>query len=320
MQWGVRPCGRRLRRSGVELGGGAAFGVGPAVARPALPPRTFGAALPGVPSDLTELSAVTTLTGRAPESVTWYAAWATSADFPAAAAGRVAATGATPEVTWEPWDPAAGASQPAYSLRAIAGGAHDAYLATWAREIRSYAKPVTIRLAHEMNGDWYPWAERVNGNAPGDYVAAWRHVVDVFRANKATNVTWRWSPNVPYYGSTSLATLYPGDAYVDQVALDGYNWGGVQSGASWVSFADVFGSGVAQLRALTTRPLYVGEVGCPESGGDKAAWVDDMFAWLQAHPEVRGFTWFNYVKETDWRIQSSDASMAAFRRGLVGFR
>ena len=65
--------------------------------------------------------------------------------------------------------------------------------------------------------------------------------------------------------------------------------------------------------------MYVGEVGCPETGGDKAAWVDGTFAWLSAHLEVRGVTWFDFDKEADWRIDGSAASLDAFRRGLPGF-
>ena len=53
-----------------------------------------------------------------------------------------------------------------------------------------------------------------------------------------------------------------------------------------------------------------------EIGGDKAARITGMFAWLDQHPEVRGVTWFDFAKETDWRIESSDASLAAFRAGM----
>lgn len=281
--------------------------------------KSFGVAMPGVPDDLTGLQALSGSLGRRPDTVMWYVAWSYDSDFPAAGASRVAGTGATPEITWEPWDPAAGATQPSYSLASIASGAHDGYVSRWARQIRSYGKPVVLRFGHEMNGSWYPWAEQANGNRPGDYVAAWRHVVTVFRQAKASNVTWMWSPNVPYTGSTSLAGLYPGDSYVGRVALDGYNWATLQPGSTWQSFWQVFEAGVTQVRALTTRPLYVGEVGCPEDGGDKAGWVDDMFAVLAAHPEIRGFTWFDFDKEADWRIDSSATSLDAFRAGLATY-
>jgi beta-mannanase len=170
-----------------------------------------------------------------------------------------------------------------------------------------------------MNGSWYPWSEQVNGNRPGDFVAAWRHVTGVFAATKATNVTWAWAPNVPYPGSTPLGALYPGDAYVGRVGVDGYNWSTLQPGSVWHSFGDVVGPGVAQLTSLTTKPVYVSETGCPEVGGDKAAWITDMWAWLAAHPEIRGVTWFDFDKETDWRIDSSDASLHAFAAGARSF-
>ena len=283
-------------------------------------PRAFGVAAPGAPGDLSLISGLTSSLGRAPNLVMWYAHWSYRSDFPAAEAARVAAGGAVPEVTWEPWLPEAGVSQPAYALDRITAGDHDAYVTTWARQIKAYKKPVILRFAHEMNGTWYPWAEQVNGNRPGDYVRAWRHVTGVFKAVGATNVTWKWSPNVPYPGSADLRTLYPGDAYVGAVALDGYNWSTLQPGSAWTPFWDVFATGIAQVRALTSKPLYIGEVGCPEVGGDKAAWIRDMFATLAAHPEIRGFTWFDYAKETDWRIASSEASLRAFRDGVLGYR
>ncbi len=322
--WPRRSARGSLRRTVVLL---LASSVALATALPAdaakvaaLPPRVFGVALPGAPSDLRALGTLTEQLGRAPGSVTWYAAWSSNGDFPAADAARIAATGATPEVTWEPWDPALGVDQPAFALDRITAGDHDAYLSRWATQIRSYAKPVTVRLAHEMNAGWYPWSEQVNGNGAGDYAAAWRHVVDLFRAKRVRNVTWRWAPNVPYDGSAPLPALYPGDAYVDQLALDGYNWATLHDGSTWRSFAQVFGPGLTALRSLSARPVYIGEVGCPEAGGDKAAWVADMFAVLQSHPEIRGVTWFSFEKEADWRIDSSPASLSAFASGLTTFR
>lgn len=286
----------------------------------AVTPRDWGVALPGVPGDLSALSSLSSALADQPGTVMWYDAWSNKTAFPVASANAVAATGSNVAVTWEPWDPARGTVQRAYTTNRIASGAFDRYLRTYAASVRSYGKPVTIRFAHEMNGSWYPWSAGVNGNAAADYVAAFRHVHGVFAAAGVTNVTWAWVPNVPYAGSTSLASLYPGDAFVDEVGLDGYNWGTTQTWSAWQTFWQVFGPGVAQLQALTSRPIWLGEVGSTETGGDKAAWVADMFATLAAHPEVRGFTWFSYDKETDWRIDSSPASLDAFRAGLATYQ
>ncbi len=278
--------------------------------------RVAGLATAGAPSDLSEVTALEAATGTDVDQVTFYAAWAHGGDFPAADATRIVGIGATPELTWEPWDPAAGLEQPAYRLDRIVAGAHDAYVTRWARQVKAWGRPIVIRFAHEMNGDWYPWAEGVNGNGPGDHAAAWRRVVGIFAKVRATNVTWSWSANVPYPGSTPLASLYPGDRYVGRVGLDGYNWGTTQTWSTWQSFGEVFGAGVAELGSLSTRPIHVTETAAPEgAGGDKAAWIADMYAWLDAHPEVRGVTWFSLLKEADWRIDSSPESLAAWGEG-----
>ena len=302
----------------------ASLGTGSAQAKAAGSSATvanhgFGVTMPGVPWDLGGLAALSGSLDRSPRQVMWYSAWSDRAAFPATAAGQVAATGAVPVVTWEPWDPQGGPDQPAYALDRIAAGDFKSYETTWAKQLKAYGGPVVLRFAHEMNGSWYPWSAQANGNTASDYVAAWRHLRSVFSAQKVTNVSWSWSPNVPYVGSTPLSSVYPGDAYVDQVALDGYNWGATQPWSTWTSFWDLFSPGVAELRSLTDKPLMVGEVGSAERGGDKAAWVRDMFAALAQHPEVRGFTWFDFAKETDWRIDSTPGSLDAFRAGLATY-
>jgi hypothetical protein len=290
----------------------------PAVPNLAATGRSFGVALPDAPGSMASLQALADQLGRRPDRVMWYVAWSLGSDFPTQQATAVRTFGALPVITWEPWDPARGTDQPAYRLDAIASGAFDSYLTRWARQALTYGGPVVLRLAHEMNGSWYPWAAGVNGSTPTSYVAAWRHVVDVFRQQKATNVRWQWVPNVPYPGSADLASLYPGDGYVDEVGLDGYNWAGSLPGTTWVPFVDLFADGAQQVRALTAKPLYVVETGTPEEPG-KQWWVRDMFTALKGSSTFAGVTWFSYAKEQDWRIDSSPESLAAFRDGLTGY-
>ena len=105
-------------------------------------------------------------------------------------------------------------------------GHHDAYIREFAEAAKAWGHPFFLRFNWEMNGNWFPWSEGVNGNQPGEYVAAWRHVHDIFTQVGATNATWVWCPNVdPASKLHDLASLYPGDAYVDWTGLDGYNWG-----------------------------------------------------------------------------------------------
>lgn len=290
------------------------------VPAPAVPPVStaalrFGAGTAGGPLAGAELDEVAVLAGEAPSSVLFYKDFVQPA--PITEMNAVRARGAVPLVTWEPWAWGGGVNQPAYSLDRITAGDFDAHIAQWGRALASWGYPVQLRFAHEMNGDWYPWAESVNGNQPGDYVQAWRHVHDVVEAQGASNVSWVWSPNVPYYGSTDLAGLYPGAGYVDIVALDGYNWGTSASWSGWISPQDLFAPGIAQLRGLAPGlPILIAETASTEAGGDKAAWNTQLVSYLAAQPDVMGFVWFHIQKETDWRINSSATSAAALKNAL----
>lgn len=278
-------------------------------------PLRFGVGTPGGPAAAGELAEVASLTGEKPSIVLAYE------DFhqavPLWELEQARAAGATTLLTWEPWTWGGGLEQPAHALDRIAAGDHDDHISAWADQLAAWGHPVMLRFGHEMNGSWYPWAEGVNGNGAGDYVAAWRHVHEVFTAAGATNVEWVWNPNVPYRGSTGLDGLYPGAAHVDVVALDGYNWGTSQPWSAWTGPQQLFGEGLAELRRLAPgKPVLVGETASAEAGGAKAAWNRELVAYLAAQPDVTGLVWFHHDKEVDWRIDSSAASADALRRAL----
>ncbi|WP_458114310.1 beta-mannanase [Arthrobacter sp. R1-13] len=280
-------------------------------------PLRFGVSTPGGPLATSELDAVATLVNESPSIVMSYKDFSQAA--PITDLNAVDARGATSLITWEPWLWSGnGANQPAYALDRITAGDFDTYIAQWGNALKTWGKPVMLRFAHEMNGNWYPWAEAANGNGPGDYVAAWRHVHDVVAATGATNVQWVWAPNVPYWGSTPLTGLYPGAAYVDIVALDGYNWGTSQSWSSWTSPSALFGEGLTALRSLAPgKPIIISETASAEAGGSKADWNTALVSYLAAQPDITGFVWFHHNKEVDWRINSSTASANALATALA---
>ncbi|HKU10816.1 MAG TPA: glycosyl hydrolase [Sinomonas sp.] len=280
----------------------------------------FGVGTPGGPQASSELDQVANLVGENPSIVLSYKDFSQAA--PIDDLNAVAARGATSLVTWEPWLWSGnGVNQPTYSLKNIAAGNFDSYIRSWGTALASWGKPVMLRFAQEMNGNWYPWDEGVNGNQPGDFVAAWQHVHDVVASTGATNVQWVWSPNVPYWGSTALSELYPGAAYIDTVALDGYNWGTSQSWSSWTSPSDLFGDGLNQLRGIAPgKPIVVGETASAEAGGSKADWNTSLVSYLNAQADVIGFVWFDYNKEVDWRIDSSSSSAMAMANALAARR
>ncbi|MGZ4263573.1 MAG: glycoside hydrolase family 26 protein [Solirubrobacteraceae bacterium] len=217
-----------------------------------------------------------------------------------------------PLISLEPWDSwSGGAHQPAYALRTIAAGDHDALIDRWATEIARYGRPVMLRFAPEMNGDWLPWSTRSNDNRPGDYVEAWRHVRARFRRAGASNAIWVWNPIASYDGSTPLRGLFPGAREVDWVAVDGYNWGSVRDWG-WQSYADIFAPTLRALRALApARPVMIAET-ASAPGPRRPAWVTDTLR--SAHADgVGAVVWFEFDKETDWRLAGDGASARAAR-------
>ncbi len=215
------------------------------------------------------------------------------------------ANGRIPLVTWEPWTA---------SLAEIASGADDALIRQRAEALRTFGGPIFLRFAHEMNGDWYPWDGYHNGKSDGAaaYVAAWRHVHDIFAAANASNVLWVWCPtatSVPDAGWNSWRRYYPGDAYVDWVCVDTYN----RQATAWSDFARLV---TPFYRDYARRkPIMIGEAGSVDDVSDqKARWIEDAAGELEhSFPDIAAFVWFDAnTGSHDWRFDSSKASLAAY--------
>jgi len=265
--------------------------------------RLVGAFVPGgVWDELRPLHALEEQIEAPLDLVHWFTSWAHVYDPEPVAA--LHATGRLPLITWQPHDA---------SLRDIAAGVHDAYLVDWARGIAAADGPVYLRPFPEMNGDWVPW----NGD-PDGFRAAWVHMTAVFAREGADNVRWVWSPNVtdePRTEANRLEHYYPGSEHVDVLAFSGYNWGGTRPYIGWRSFESIVGEVYPRLIALGPQPVWVAETASAEAGGDKAAWIRDMFA-TGRFVRLEAVVWFNEDKETDWRVQSSPAALDAFARAL----
>jgi hypothetical protein len=213
-------------------------------------------------------------------------------------------------------------SEPNFQLSDVIEGHHDAYIRKFAEAAKAWGKPFFLRFNWEMNGGWFAWAEGVNGNKAGEYVAAWRHVHDIFTAVGATNATWVWCPNVdPENQMQSLSALYPGDSYVDWTGLDGYNWGTNPTRPDrWRSFDSLYSSTYKKITGTIapSKPLMISEVGSTEYGGSKAAWIKDMLAKIPTdYPKIRGLLWFEKFDDgMDWPIETSASATSAFAEGM----
>ena len=236
---------------------------------------------------------------------------------------KVRERGYIPLVDWASYDYEAPdlLYQPEFSLSTIIEGRHDEYIRQWATQAKDWGHPFFLRFNWEMNGSWFPWSERVNGNQPGEFVQAWRHVHNIFEEVGAQNVTWVWCPNIIGPNSIPLETLYPGDEYVDWLCMDGYNTGtNPLRRDRWRTFEELFEETYSALLILSpNKPIMIAEVSSTEFGGSKADWIHDALTYdlPSRFPAVKAIVWFNWGNRgMDWTIESSIESQQAFAEGI----
>ncbi|MGI9611298.1 MAG: glycoside hydrolase family 26 protein [Acidimicrobiales bacterium] len=267
---------------------------------------------------LAALEAVEARVG-AVQIVHWFQAWGGGyKSFRSAWFDRVTSSGRVGLISWEPWEPTGEVCQPAFAPATIVSGAHDAYIDSWADGFAArHDGPWYLRPMHEMNGDWYPWAGGVDGTTPELYREAWQHLHQRFAAAGATNVAWVWCPLADDV-SGPFEEYYPGDAFVDILALDGYNWGAATPEfGGWRNPSQIFAEPYRRLTALGPQPIWFAEVGCAPDGGDKARWVEAVLD-PSGLERLAAVIFFGLNKERDWRIDADTNVAAAVRTTSIG--
>jgi mannan endo-1,4-beta-mannosidase len=245
------------------------------------------------------ISAFAATTGVRQDVVMYYSSW--KEPFATGFAQDAAEHGAAPLVQINPYD---------VSLAAIAAGTYDGYLRSYAEAVRAFGRPVILSFGHEMNGHWYPWSYL--HASPKDFVAAWRHIVTVFRGLGVTNVTWLWTVNIIETpgGIESPGPWWPGASYVNWVGIDGYYY------KPSLTFAPLFGPTIAAIRMLTPDPILIAETGAPVAYQPEK--IADLFAGVRLYG-LLGFVWFDAAAGQDWRL-SGPAAVHAFRQGARAYR
>ena len=263
------------------------------------PMSKLGIFEPGVPRSYTPVANFTAAAGVRPNLDVYYSGW--YEPFRAAFAAAAARHGAEALVQIDP----AG-----IDLAAIAAGTYDSYLRSYAGAVRAYGHPVILSFGHEMNASWYSWG--LAHTAPATFVAAWRHIVGLFRTAGASNVTWLWTVNVT--GSSQagpIAPWWPGNSYVTWVGLDGYFFQLSQT------FRTLFGPTIAAVRALTGDPVLIAETGATPTAG-KPAKIASLFAGAHRYGLI-GFVWFDADTEQNWRVSHDPPAIAALRAGVAAY-
>lgn len=195
-----------------------------------------------------------------------------------------------------------GCKDKTYSLGKLLVGDFDDELAQYARDAAASGIPLLAEFGTEANGDWFPWSGPCNGG-PAVFRAAWRHVVSIFRANGAANVTWVL--HLDAGDPRAIAAYYPGRRWVDWVGLSAY--GAQAPGDPWTSFHSVFAPAYAALaRAAPGKPIALLEFGAVvERGHSKAQWITAAFSDLTSgrYPRLKAVSWW----DSNWTNGSGEA-------------
>jgi hypothetical protein len=292
---------------------------------------TIGSQLTGAqaPWDTGALGAFEGIAGKSPSLIQFFQPFSECAGesctflgFPTTPMETIRSRGAIPVLSWSSQSIPSTLEEPNFQLSDVIAGTYDASIREFAEEAAAWGHPFFLRFNWEMNGNWFPWSEGVNGNQPGEFVTAWRHVHDIFAAVGASNVSWVWCPFVAPAGSEQeLAAVYPGDAYVDWTGLDGYNWGtNPASPRGWRTFDQLFSKTYAQITSAIapSKPLMIAELGSSEMGGSKSEWIAEALNEVPTeYPAVRALVWFDkYDDGMDWPVETSSSAATAFAQGI----
>jgi len=267
---------------------------------PAKPSSYLGVYEAGTPPSPDAITDFARAAGSQPNLAGYFSGWAEK--FHTAYAKAVRHDGMIPFVQIDPTFA---------SVAGIASGVYDGYLRSYADSVRDFGQGVVIGFGHEMNAPWYSWG--YGHVEPRTFVAAWRHIVTVFRGQGADNVTWLWTINADQPGTGPISDWWPGDQYVGWVGIDGFYYRPTDT------FARVFGATIDEVRQLTVRPVLLSETAVGPRAGQFVK-IGDLFAGMRRYRAL-GLVWFDIPQHDgllhqDWRIEDSRVAEAAFKLGI----
>jgi Glycosyl hydrolase family 26 len=198
------------------------------------------------------------------------------------------------------------------------GSALYADLVGWANDVKSYGSHIYFTFNHEPEAA----ASDANGT-PQDFIDAWRKVITVFRNQGVTNATYVFivtSYAFKVNDGRNVNLWYPGDAYVDAVGSDAYNWYTCRTAAKnpWRSLEEIIAPQRTWGASHPTKPLMLTEWAStedPNSPGRKAQWIDAARALFE-QPGWEQFTTVLYYDNSqkancDFWLDSSPSTTTA---------
>lgn len=207
--------------------------------------------------------------------------WQYGISFPLEQVGVVNSAGRVPFIRMIPWSSyQIQGADPVYSMQAFIDGKFDADLRKWAQDAKAVGIPLMVEFGTEVNGDWFPWNGKWNGgdvtdgygdpalpDGPERFRDAYRHIIDLFRSEGVSNITWAFHVNgikFPDEEWNSMKAYYPGDEYIDWIGVSIYGPLNVNDPSQY-SFRQIFENCWSEFSSISSiKPLAIFEYGCGE--------------------------------------------------------
>lgn len=274
--------------------------------------------------------------------------WYRDRQFPHATAEMIRAMGAVPFVRLmlRPYDSKLNKSRKnPFRLQAIIDGALDNDVKAWARGAVAFGTPLLVEYGTEVNGEWFAWNGKWHGagrkkrfgdagkpDGPERFVAAFRHLVALMRAEGASNITWVFHVNHndwPDKAWNRFENYYPGDDVVDWIGVSAY---GAQTPMERYvdSLRGMLDACYPRLVAMApAKPIMLLEFGCTAGNPhvNAAQWAGAALADILGGrwPTLAGFSWWNErwqndnnpAHDTTMRVQDVPELAEMFRTNLA---
>ena len=185
-------------------------------------------------------------------------------------------------------------------------------VSTWLA--KGEGRSVLLAPMPEMNGDWIPY-----GVDPPAFKEAFRrfHWVATTSGSTLWRVRWVFAPNGWSTPPHDMVDYYPGADVVDLVGISAYNWGTSVPGFSWATVDQTMGGALSEARGFASeKPFLVSQTATSPFGGDKPAWIAELFDYLADDPNVVGFIYFNIEKEQDWSMFKGGIVNSGWMQGM----
>lgn len=222
------------------------------------------------------------------------------------------------------------------------------YFANYAKEVDDLGfKSVIIRLGYEFDGGWNPFGNlNVMSDMPGNYIKAWQNIITAMRKADTKHIIkgFFWNPTDGNVQIDQFA-YYPGDAFVDFVGFDEYDFGyngtykgtadqptQAQQDAAWKDMELPRINRFADLARKHNKRIILGEWGLWQlgdkghpSGGDNPSYIQRMYDWM-SDPANRVYMEVYFETPSDgvsqlwphWGKETTFPKSAALYRRLFG--